>query len=502
MYSLSIENLTRGLDGVDILSQIFNEFGQGVTIADAEGKILYYNRAQGLIDNIDPESVVGKSLLEIHRVGEDTTHPFVMASVTRRPLINHACYYNTPEGKLVNSIQNVFSIVKDGVAVGCVSIVNEFGKVLESYNLPQGGERGDELGDEKGDEKGDKKEEREHTEAFPQEISINSVITKEKSMLSGLDIINKSADSLSPLLIRGEIGSGKDLLARVAHLSSARRENPYLSLNCSSIPENILEGLLFGTVRGAFTAAVDRPGLFELADGGTLFLDEINAIPPGLQLKIARTLRESKVRRVGSSNGEKEFSLKLISGVSVDPKEAVSGGRLNPELLLRLGVVMVSIPPLRERKSDIPLLTSHFIQIMNERLGKKVEALSDDLKEPFSNYSWPGNVRELENVIEGAMNLTSPEETLLRTQHFAATLLSDFLNGTRNPDSFKEKKDAETRPVHFLHRPAEAERIAAALEAAGGNAAKAARSLKISPQLMNYKLKKFSLKKKITVHVE
>jgi arginine utilization regulatory protein len=482
-----MENPMWGLNSTDILSQIFNEFGSGVAIADASANILYYNKAMGLIDNMDPESVIGKSILEIHRVGEDTTHPFVMTSVTRRPLLNHACFYNTPEGKLVNSIQNVFVIEKDGITLGSVIFVTEFGKVLESYNLPQGDESLL-LG--------------EFVATLPKEISLSRVITKEKSMFASLDIINKSADSLSPLLIRGERGVGKDLFARVAHLSSSRRESPYLSLNCSSLPENILEGILYGTAAGAFTAAVERPGLFELAQGGTLFLDEINSIPPGLQLKIAKTLRDGKVRRVGSSGGEKEFSLKLISGVSVEPEEAVLGGRLSPELLLRLGVVMVSIPPLRERKSDIPLLTGHFIQILNERLGKKVENLSDDLKDRFSRYPWPGNVRELENVLEGAMNLVSPEETLLKPAHFAATLISEFLSESKGKDGLGERKENEPRPLHFLHRPAEAERIAAALEAAGGNAAKAARSLKISPQLMNYKLKKFSLKKKITVHVE
>jgi arginine utilization regulatory protein len=180
----------------------------------------------------------------------------------------------------------------------------------------------------------------------------------------------------------------------------------------------------------------------------------------------------------------------------VEPKEGVAGRILNPELVLRLGVVIVNLPPLRNRKSDIALLCDHFIGKMNLKLGKNVTGLDDELKPAFNGHDWPGNVRELESAIEGAMNMIPENETVLRFQHFNATLLSVFLKGAL------ARTDSDAKTPHFLNRPAEAERIAAALEAAGGNAAKAARSLKISPQLMNYKLKKFSLKKKITVHVE
>jgi arginine utilization regulatory protein len=479
-----MENLKWGISSTELLSQIFNDFSTGVTIVDTNSEIVYYNKAQGQIDNMNPSEALGKNINDVQKVVEGTYHPTTLAIISRQPLINHASFYTTLSGKLVNSIQNIFAIVKDGVTLGCASFSNEYGRIIEGFNLNQGEESQNHGGN--------------GSSNHSREQSICQIITNEKSMFANLDIVSKAADSPSSILICGERGTGKDLFARLVHKNSSRRENPFLVLNCASIPESILEGILFGTVEGAFTLAVDRPGMLELANGGTLFLDEINSIPQGLQTKIAQTLKEGTVRRVGSSNGEIDFSVKLVSGTSGDPQEAIAKGILKPELVIQLGVVMVSLPPLRTRQSDIPLLTSHFIQKMNEKLGKKVSSLSDDIKEAFNGYSWPGNVTELENAIEGAMNLVQEDESILKFQHFNATLLAEVLKESRNP----KEKNPETRSLHFLHRPVEAERIAAALEAAGGNAAKAARSLKISPQLMNYKLKKFSLKKKITVHVE
>jgi arginine utilization regulatory protein len=184
----------------------------------------------------------------------------------------------------------------------------------------------------------------------------------------------------------------------------------------------------------------------------------------------------------------------------------VAGGSFRPELVLKLGAVFINIPPLRERAGDVALLTRHFISALNEGLKRKVERPSDETSEALQKHLWPGNVQELLCTLESAMNQVQPEEGALQLSHFNSSLFADVLKGSsvqvEDPDSGRLPKYEPVKTGLYLHRAAEVERIAAALEAAGGNAAKAARSLKISPQLMNYKLKKFSLKKKITVHVE
>ncbi|MDR2461563.1 MAG: sigma 54-interacting transcriptional regulator [Deltaproteobacteria bacterium] len=480
MRFISLETFTGALSSGELVSQIFDDFSTGVTIVDFNSEIVYLNAAQAKIDNIEPTEALGKKITDLQKVGDKASHPIILALISRKPLVNKSCVYYAARGKLVNTIQNVFAIVKDGALLGCISFSNEYDCFLETYNLDLGTTL--------------KSEEQEEVAKLPS----CHIVTEDKSYLSCLDIVSKSADTPSPILMYGERGSGKHMLARYIHANSIRRDKPFITLNCSSIPENILEGLLFGTVEGAFTASVDRPGVLELANGGTLFLDSIETIPVGLQKKISKAIKDQKVRRVGSSNSDRDFSIKFISALGVAPNEAVECGRLKPELLMRLGAVMVALPPLRERKGDIPLLTDHFVKRHNELLGKKVENLDDELKDSFKCYRWPGNVRELENAIEGAMNMVSAEETKLTTGHFSSTLLAHMLSESRALSFARD----QVRPPHYLHRPAEAERIASALEAAGGNAAKAARSLKISPQLMNYKLKKFSLKKNITVHVE
>jgi arginine utilization regulatory protein len=196
----------------------------------------------------------------------------------------------------------------------------------------------------------------------------------------------------------------------------------------------------------------------------------------------------------------------MISSTSAHPREAAAEGSFRPELMLKLAAILIKLPPLRERKGDIPLLTSHFIKELNGRLKRKVHSVGSDVNDALLNYLWPGNVQELRYTLESALLQMQADEEVLQLSHFNSSLFADVLKGTSvavtEHDSGRRPKYEPVRTGFFLHRAAEVERIAAALEAAGGNAAKAARSLKISPQLMNYKLKKFCLKKKITVHVE
>ncbi|MDR2405961.1 MAG: sigma 54-interacting transcriptional regulator [Deltaproteobacteria bacterium] len=471
-----------------MLSQILDDLPTGVIIMNVNSEIVFYNKAQGRIDNFDPIHALGKNLLDLYKVSDNASHPALLSIFSSKPLYNHPCCYFTHQGKLINSIQNIFPIMREGALVGCIAFTSDYGQSLDDYA---------ELRKNYTNASQDKSP---HTV-----MGIEDIVTEDPQMLSNLETLRNSADSMSPVMFYGEPGTGKDMFANVMHNISVRKDAPFLTLNCSSLPESLLDGTLFGTEEAAFTGAKSMPGLFELAKGGTLFLDEVNTLPIGLQNKLLRACEESKIRRVGGTD-EFDVDVKLISSTTVHPREAVGQGNFLPKLMLKLGIVLITIPPLRERLCDLEILTMHFVKVLNERLERKVSSLEEGVTEALREYLWPGNVQELYYNLESAMNQVSKDEELLKLSHFNSTLFVDVLKGksvkVSDMSSGTLPKYEPVRTGLFLHRAAEVERIAAALEAAGGNAAKAARSLKISPQLMNYKLKKFCLKKKITVHVE
>ncbi|MEW6660958.1 MAG: sigma-54-dependent transcriptional regulator [Bacillota bacterium] len=213
-------------------------------------------------------------------------------------------------------------------------------------------------------------------------------------------IIDKVANTDSTVLIRGENGTGKELVARTLHLKSGRSSKAYVSINCAALPENLLESELFGHARGSFTGAVQaKKGLFEEADGGTIFLDEIGDISPGLQVKLLRVLQEQEFLRVGETRVRK-INVRVLAATNRDLEAAIAQGSFRPELFYRLNVISIIMPPLREREGDLPLLAEHFLQKYCQKIGRPKLSLSPAAVKVLCDYSWPGNVRELENIIE------------------------------------------------------------------------------------------------------
>ncbi len=223
------------------------------------------------------------------------------------------------------------------------------------------------------------------------------------------------ARSRSTVLITGETGTGKELVARAIHDRSAQREMPLIKVNCAALPEGLLESELFGHVKGAFTGATSsKKGKFALADGGTIFLDEIGTMSPAVQAKLLRVLQEREFEPLGAERTEK-VDLRVIAASNRDLRRMVTEGRFLEDLFYRLSVIPIHIPPLRERREDIPALTDHFIRKHNQRTGKRIEKVEDAVLEAFRGYDWPGNVRELENTIERAVVL-SPEPVIMRRE--------------------------------------------------------------------------------------
>ncbi|MDQ7783187.1 MAG: sigma-54 dependent transcriptional regulator [Desulfomonilaceae bacterium] len=232
-----------------------------------------------------------------------------------------------------------------------------------------------------------------------------NIVGKSKAMDTVFTMMKRVADTPTTALVVGESGTGKELIARGLHKASSRSSAPFVSINCAAVPENLLESELFGYEKGAFTGATSlRQGKFEFADGGSLFLDEVGEMSLSLQVKLLRVLQEQEFQRVGG-NHEIRVNVRIIAATNKELKDEVDAGRFREDLYFRLNVVRIDVPPLRDRRSDIPFLTAHFITKFGDKLGRTVNDVDPEVMSALYRYSWPGNVRELENVIERALVL-------------------------------------------------------------------------------------------------
>jgi two-component system response regulator HydG len=302
-----------------------------------------------------------------------------------------------------------------------------------------------------------------------------------QAMREVYDLIVSLSSSDASALITGESGTGKELAARTIHHLSKRADGPFIAVNSAAIPETLLESEVFGHEKGAFTGAVvTRPGCFELANGGTLFLDEIGEMPLQLQPKLLRVLEDGKVRRLGGKQ-EFEFDVRVIAATNQEPRQAIQDGKLREDLYYRLTVFTVNLPPLRDRKEDIPLLAQHFIGEFNKKHGAAVTALREDALEMLMSYSWPGNVREFRNVMERALILSKGE--WIETFHLPPYL--------RSPGADSSSKIV--LPVGITAAEAERELILKTLERTGHNKAEAARQLGLDVKTIRNKLKAYKI---------
>jgi DNA-binding NtrC family response regulator len=309
-----------------------------------------------------------------------------------------------------------------------------------------------------------------------------AVIARSQPMRRVMDSIRHVADSMASVVISGESGTGKELAARTIHDLSARREGPYVGINCAAIPENLLESELFGHERGAFTGAERRhEGCFEQANSGTLLLDEISETKPEIQAKLLRVIEERKLRRVGGS-GEIAFDVRIIAASNRDLLQTVRDGKFREDLYYRLNVLSITMPPLRDRSEDIPLLANCFIQQFSEDCNKRIVGVDDACLSALMAHSWPGNIRQLRNVIERAVIYAKgPHITL-------AELPPDFQNvavAAGGAANLNIRLGSSAEDV-------ERELVLRTLEFAGGNKTLAAKILKFSPKTLYNKLARYS----------
>lgn len=317
------------------------------------------------------------------------------------------------------------------------------------------------------------------------EYSFENIVSKNEKMNKIFEIIQKVAPYKSTVLITGESGTGKELVARAIHYNSDRSKMLFIPVNCGAIPENLLESELFGHVKGAFTDAIrTKKGLFEEADGGTIFLDEIGELPAQLQVKLLRVLQDGEIRRVGESKSI-QIDVRIIAATVKDLVREVNEGRFRDDLFYRLNVLHLSIPPLRERREDIPLLVQHFINKHNQNLSRHVKEVDPKALEALINYKWAGNVRELENTIERAVVLADGDKIELddlpfEIQNYRVEVPTIPLT----EEEYSIKKASRMLEMGLIRK---------ALKKTKGNHTQAARLLEISHRALLYKIKDYGI---------
>ena len=322
--------------------------------------------------------------------------------------------------------------------------------------------------------------------------TVDSIIGQSDCIKELREKIFKAADSDSNLMIYGETGTGKEMVAQAVYslYAAHRKAGPFVAQNCAAIPETLLESMLFGTVKGAYTGAENRAGLFELAAGGVMFLDEMNSLPLTLQAKILRAIDEGYVRRLGDHK-EQQFDFRLFSSFNINLHFLLKNGEFRRDLYYRLNVLYIEIPPLRRRPQDIPLLAADYIAKYNRRSGKFIQGLDRESLDLLCAYNWPGNVRELRNYLERAVN-QAVEPLINLRQLGMADILRQSQPGLQ--PAWAERPGDE--PVHFKDAVAEAEIgiIKAALRRCEGNVSRAARSLDLPQQTLDGKISKYQLR--------
>ncbi|MBT8337030.1 MAG: sigma-54 dependent transcriptional regulator [Gemmatimonadetes bacterium] len=310
------------------------------------------------------------------------------------------------------------------------------------------------------------------------------LVARSSAMLEALEVATKVAPHESPVLLSGQSGTGKELVARLIHRESRRADGPFVPVNCGAIPANLLESEFFGHVKGAFTGADrDRVGLFETARGGTLFLDEVGELPGNLQVKLLRVVQERQARAVGSDRSA-PVDVRIVAATNRDLEEAVADGSFRQDLYYRLAVVPIHLPALLRRAEEIPELARYFLDRHRERMGIEIEGISPEAMKVLLSYPWPGNVRELENVLERALVLTDGPKVSVQ----------DLPAQVRNPSPIGMAA-TDDDDLSVKRRLAELERllIQRALERTSGNKTQAAELLELSPRALRYKIQDYGL---------
>jgi len=458
----------------EMLKAILNTIDEGIHVVNAEGVTIFYNEIAAEHDNLSAQEVIGRPILEVFPSLTQETSTLLKVIQTGKPILNQQQSYTNMKGTLVTTVNTTLPLWVEGKLIGAVEIAKDITRIRElSEKLIDLQARFQMKPNHKKGPVGSQAK-----------FRLHDIITQDEVMIRLIERAAKAARTTSPILISGETGTGKELFVQGIHNASSRKDGPFIAQNCAALPGTLLESILFGTAKGSFTGAENRPGLFELADGGTLFLDEINSMPSDLQAKLLRVLQEGAVRRIGAAQVV-PVDVRVIAAMNRSPEEALREGELRSDLFYRIQVVHLEIPPLRDRKGDIPLLIEHFIKKFNFLFGTLVTQMEEYVMKRLLAYSWPGNVRELEHMIESAMNWVEGDRLL--PEHFPDTIMNMELKNKNEKNLTWQTQSMELRQVLL---ETEHRLIDEAMKQTAGNIQQAAKLLGIPRQTLQYKLNK------------
>ncbi|MDD7347750.1 MAG: sigma 54-interacting transcriptional regulator [Clostridiales bacterium] len=464
-------------DYIQLIEQLISMVEEGVYIVDKEGTGLFYNGPMAQIENVNIEDVLGKEFQQAFPgVALKDSTLFKALKKNECSKKNQQVYINL-RGKQVSTNNMTAPVLNNGKTVAAVEIAKDITNIEELSNTIQDLRQGD----------AKIKEGMNGSRAKPKmkHYRFEDIIGQNQGFLKTVNMAKRAAENDATVFIYGETGTGKELLAQSIHYDGARKNAPFMAQNCAALPETLLEGILFGTSKGGFTGAVDRAGLFEQASGGTLLLDEISAMPYDLQSKLLRVLQEEYIRRIGGTE-EIPIDVHIIATVNEPPEELIASGKLRKDLYYRLNVVNINLPPLRDRKDDIPLLVDAFLDKHCKRFGKELWMVTDEVIKTLQSYNYPGNIRELENIIMQSVALAGNE-------HVLTGKLLHMPMGIKQAGDIAGEWDG-TQPLDVYLGNVEKELIRRVMIEESGVVSRAAGKLQIKRQTLQHKLKKYNMK--------
>jgi len=473
----SIGNYNDNLTKAICLEEIVENLYDGVLLSDRDGKVVIYNKAMEDLERKSKDQMIGKYIWDAYGYSNKSNSEHMKVLETRKPIINKYKAHAVHNGKPVYKSYSTYPIIVNNETIGVYSISKDETKLQnllsEIVELKRNYFREDNQ---------DKDFFKNGTRFTFSDIIGSSEIMKnlikEAEALSWLD---------NSILLVGDTGTGKEVFAQSIHNFGKRKAFPFIGINCSAIPENLLETILFGSVKGAYTGAVDSSGLFEEAGEGTLFLDELNTMPLNMQAKLLRALQEKSARRVG---GKENYPLKcrIISAMNEDPYELIERGRLRQDLFYRISGYNLYIPSLIKRGDDIFEISEYYIKKYNRAMNKNITGIEDSLKEVMKKYSWPGNIRELEHFIENIMVRTVDNEKNLRIEN-----LPDYLK-----DIIFDNHEVDNNSINDLDSlmdQYEKKIITDALEKNRWNVTKTSKYLNLTRQSLIYRMRKHNIRR-------
>ena len=459
-----------------ILQAAAEILGGAMHVVNADGITIIYNEEMAKLEKISVSDVLGKPFRETFSFIPQEESTLFQALKYRKSSIRRQQTYLNVFGKEITTVNTTVPIIVDDRVVAAMEVARDITDIKDMSDRLmdlQDTVNAKAAGSGSGKPKGIRK------------YSFDDLIGESRAFEEPVARAKKAARNDVSVLIYGETGVGKELFAQSIHYVGLRRDKPFLAQNCAAIPESLLEGVLFGTVKGGFTGAEDRAGLFEQANGGTLLLDEVSAMPISLQGKLLRVLQEEYIRRVGGSK-DIPIDVRIIATINEPAEKMIEEGKLRKDLYFRLGIVNMSIPALRDRKEDIPVLVSAFLKKYNSRYGKEVWMVSREARKKLEDYDYPGNVRELENIIMAAVSMADDEHVL---DADAIDLGSEYKGSEPGIGGFAASSSTLAEYLAGIEETV----IRRSLVANEGNVSKTAKELGMLRQNLQHKMRKYGI---------